>query len=500
MDKHRAPLYEKMAGHHLQRTASFHVPGHKSGHGLYGGAESFFAGVLAIDYTEITGLDDLHRPSGAIKEAQSLAAECFGAEETLFLIGGSTVGNLALITAICGPGDILIVQRNVHKSVLHGLLLAGAGAVFVSPRCDEQSGLVTGVRTEDIDQALQRYPEAKGVLLTNPNYYGMGIDLTPIAKLAHTHGKPLLIDEAHGAHYGLHPVLPSSALKCGADAVVQSTHKMLTAMTMGAMLHLQGDIVDRDAVKQRLAMLQSSSPSYPIMASLDLARREAAVNGLSRIEAALPDIVRLRERIGELECYDIVARRPETTAYETLDPFKLTIADCTGTLNGFMLQEELEQRGCIAEMADTEHVLLVLSLASTSQDYERLYEALADIANSRDLRNNAKERLGGIGSNKRDNRVWASGLSGSVSEPVLFTMTKRQGQAETVSLEDAEDRISAEMVIPYPPGIPHLYPGERITDACIAELRRLAKFGARFQGPADESLRYLRVYVDRPAD
>ncbi|MDF2662365.1 MAG: aminotransferase class I/II-fold pyridoxal phosphate-dependent enzyme, partial [Paenibacillus sp.] len=239
---------------------------------------------------------------------------------------------------------------------------------------------------------------------------------------------------------------------------------------------------------------------YPIMASLDLARREAAVNGTSRIEAALPDIARLHERIGELECYDIVAHRPGTTAYETLDPFKLTIADRTGTLNGFMLQEELEQRGCFAEMADSEHVLLVLSLASTSQDYERLYEALADIAISRNLHNKAEERLRGIGSHNRDNRVWASGLSGSVSEPVLFTMTIGQGQVEAVSLEEAEGRISAEMVIPYPPGIPLLYPGERITDACIAELRRLAKFGARFQGPADESVRYLRVYVDLPAD
>ncbi|WP_409343853.1 aminotransferase class I/II-fold pyridoxal phosphate-dependent enzyme [Paenibacillus sp. MBLB4367] len=496
MDKHRAPIYEKMIAHHFQSTASFHVPGHKNGRGVYPEANAFFAGVMGIDFTEISGLDDLHRPSGAIKDAQELAAACFGAEETLFLVGGSTVGNLALITALCGSDDILIVQRNVHKSVLHGLMLAGAKAVFVSPRWDEDSHLATGACPEDIRRAIEAYPEAKGVLLTNPNYYGMGIDLAPIAGLLRSHGIPLIVDEAHGAHFGLHPGVPVSALSCGADAVVQSTHKMLTAMTMGAMLHLQGELVNRAEVKQRLAMLQSSSPSYPIMASLDLARLDAAVNGRSKIGTGLERIARLRERILALGCYKLVDRKASTTAFETLDPFKLTVSERTGTLDGFMLQEELEKRGCFAELADAEHVLLVGSLASASEDYERLYEALADIAESRGLLFASESEIKGGKRTRRDGNVWGSEFTGNLSEPVSFRMSKQRGEAVAVPIERALGLISAEMIIPYPPGIPLLYPGERLTQACIEELERLAECGARFQGATDEKLKYVYILAE----
>ncbi|MDT2239610.1 hypothetical protein P7H22_03385 [Paenibacillus larvae] len=192
------------------------------------------------------------------------------------------------------------MQRNAHKSIIHGLMLAGVRAVFLIPQWDQESGIAAGVRLEDVSSALCTYPEAKGLLITNPNYFGMGQQLKPIADLMHAHGKPLLVDEAHGAHYGFHPELPPSALSSGADAVVQSTHKMLTAMTMGAMLHVQGSLIDRSEIKRQLTILQSSSPSYPILASLDLARRQMHIQGEADIQKGMDTVRFFRKRMEEL--------------------------------------------------------------------------------------------------------------------------------------------------------------------------------------------------------
>jgi arginine/lysine/ornithine decarboxylase len=210
------PLLDALLQHRRNRYTGFHVPGHRSGKGLLAEA-SIFREIMSIDLTELTGLDDLHQPEGAIRDAQLLAADCFGAEHTFFLVNGSTVGNLAAILSVCGAGETLIVQRNVHKSVIHGLMLAKAKAVFVAPQTDPESGLSGGVAASDIERALRVYPEAKGILITNPNYYGMGIDMRELTQLVHRYDKPLLVDEAHGAHYGFHENLPDSALACGAD-------------------------------------------------------------------------------------------------------------------------------------------------------------------------------------------------------------------------------------------------------------------------------------------
>lgn len=334
----KAPIVDALHAYADRRPTSFHVPGHKRGSAYIGTPVASWLGAVGLyDATELPGLDDLHAPNGPIREAQQLSAECFGAERTYFLVGGSTVGNLAMILAVCKPGDIVLMQRNAHKSAIHALMLAQAGAVFLGPEQDEPTGLYTAPAAEQIDEQLRRFPDAKAVFITNPNYYGMSIDLEPIAEAAHRHGKPLLVDEAHGAHFGLHPLVPKSALQCGADAVVQSTHKMLPAMTMGSMLHLQGGRIDRDAVEKRLRMLQSSSPSYPILASLDWARSVVDGAGADRlyresIEAA--EAVRgylsrteLGSRFGSVE-------RTESSAYLQLDPFKFTLYDKERRLSG----------------------------------------------------------------------------------------------------------------------------------------------------------------------
>lgn len=481
----RMPLLERLLEYGERGQASFHVPGHKSGKGLPPGA-GIFRQLLSIDLTEITGLDDLHHPEGVIREAQQLAAACFGAEETCFLVNGSTVGNLAAILSLCASDDVIIVQRNAHKSVLHGLMLAGAKAVFVTPRYDTKSGLAAGVGAEVLETALARHPEAKGVLLTNPNYYGMGGDLRRLARLTHRYGKPLVVDEAHGAHYGFHTDLPESALAAGADLVVQSTHKMLSAMTMGAMLHMQGDRIDRGQVKQRLAMLQSSSPSYPIMASLDASRVLLQAEGKVWLDRGLRAVSRFERALGRSPWFQTIAGAP-SQAYETKDPFKVAVCDATGTLSGFGLRDELERRGIMTEMADPRHVLLVFSLASDEHDADKLVQAMEQIADAFAL---PKKNIGAAFS------YGDGGLPdrGSISEPVSFRLNPRTATA-SIALSDAVGQRAGEMVIPYPPGIPVLYEGEIITEEVIRYIRHLAAEGARFQGISDPGLQTMRICI-----
>lgn len=480
----RAPLFDALVAHHLRHAVSFHVPGHKSGRGLDEEAKLFFESMMTIDYTEITGLDDLHHAEGIIREAQILAADCFGAEETCFLVGGSTAGNLAMITAVCRPGELLLVQRNVHKSVINGLKLAGAKAVFLPPYIEPISGLACGVNIEDVEQALSEYPEAKGLLLTNPNYYGIGINLQPIAELLHKYDKLLLVDEAHGAHYGFHPSLPLTALSSGADAVVQSTHKMLTAMTMGAMLHLQGKRINRKLVKERLSMLQSSSPSYPLLASLDLARRLVHTRGFAYVDQGLQAVNEFKRRLDQLNTFRYISQPSNDQIFLTQDPFKISIYDYSGALTGPELQAALEERGCYIEMADSKHVLIVMTPASNINDVDRLIASLQQISTI------IKEKAST--SRVQDHRF--APTFHHISVPISFDLSSSTSAETTIALHEAAGRCSAEMVIPYPPGIPVLYPGELITNATVLYLQELVNLGIRIQGTALGQSGMLKVY------
>ncbi|MDF2926264.1 MAG: lysine decarboxylase-like protein [Paenibacillaceae bacterium] len=480
MDQMKAPVYEALQARRLKGESSFHVPGHKFGHGLGEAGCEHYRRIMELDYTEIDGLDDLHHPVGIIEEAQNLASACFGSEESMFLVGGSTVGNLAMLMTVCSRGDLILVQRNAHKSVIHGLMLAGARVVFLSPVIHEQSGIAGCVAWRTLAAALAQYPEAKGVFLTNPNYYGMGRDLGPHAELVHRYGIPLLVDEAHGAHLGFHPDLPPSALSRGADAVVQSTHKMLTAMTMGAMLHVQGTRIDRRRLKERLAMLQSSSPSYPLMASLDLARRRIATEGERLLAEVLEHLRTFQADYSERASgnpLQFVPPSPPSPAFDYMDPFKLIVYDATGRLSGFRLLEELADEGVVAEMADDRHTVLACSLATSRQDLARLNQAM--------LRMEAGPR----GDYCPTGPAMLQGYAPpeEIGVPILMGLDESEERERiAVPLYESVGRICAQSVIPYPPGIPLLFPGEQIRLSVIEYIDKLMKTGARFQGALQE--------------
>lgn len=456
----QAPLYEALLRHMKQRPGNFHVPGHKQGRVFDGEGIHLYESILAVDLTELSPLDDLHDPSGVIAEAQALAAEAFGADETFFLVGGSTAGNLAAILSCCRPGDVLLVQRSSHQSVFHACMLAGVRPVYLGTRMDEKSGLEQGIDPVTLEKALEQFPEAKGVVVTSPSYYGVVQPIKQFADLCHRHDIPLIVDEAHGAHFGFHPELPPPAIHSGADLAVQSTHKMLPAMTMASMLHVRGNRISRRKLARWLRILQSSSPSYPLMASLDLARRLAATEGRQRLENVLSGLADIRERIAAFR------RLSEAIGPLPQDPLKLSLQSGTGT-SGFRMAEWLESRGCYPEMADHRRVLFTFSLAKPGTEEERLIRLLNEL-------DKHLERLPAARPLPYPEfESWQAG------EDLTRWM---ETSGTVVPLEEAVGRIAADMVLPYPPGIPLILPGERWTEDRATFLRQVVEAGGKVRG------------------
>jgi len=472
----RAPLFEALQRHIARDPLSFHVPGHRGGERFDEEGSKFFASLLPIDLTELSGLDDLHQPQGAIAEAQQLAAEVFGAEETFFLVGGSTAGNLAMVLAACRPGDKLLVSRDAHRSVFHACMLAGAKVVPLMPKVHPAFAVPCGVDLATVRQGLARHPDARAVLLTNPNYYGMGRNLAAIAEAVHAHGIPLLVDEAHGAHFAFHPSLPPTALSAGADGVVQSAHKTLPALTMGAFLHLQGARLSRWKVRQALAMVQTSSPSYPVLASLDLARRWMVSQGSERLGRLLDAASRLQERLRRRGW-----RFPEANSpfYDWTDPLRLLLHH--PDRSGYQVAERLEAEAVFPELADPLQVVCVVTAANREEDLERLADVLASI-----------DRRPAHGKAGTAAAELAARWQEVYGENELDLSGWMHREREQVRWTAAGGRRSAGMVVPYPPGIPLLLPGEEIRDCHLALLDIYQKLGAHVQGLLSGELSVIR--------
>ena len=276
----RMPILETLQALARQPDAAFYAPGHKRGQGIYQPLADFLgSSVFRADLPELPQLDNLLAPEGVIEEAQALAAETFGASRTWFLVNGSTCGIIAAILATCAAGDKIVLPRNSHQSAIAGLILSGAIPVFIYPEYDPKLDLTYSVTPEAVEAALKQHADAKAVMVVYPTYEGVCSDLAAIAQVTHQFNMPLLVDEAHGAHFAFHPHLPPSALATGADLTVQSTHKVLGAMTQASMLHIQGNRVDPQRITKALSLVQSTSPSYLLLASLDAARQQMALQG-----------------------------------------------------------------------------------------------------------------------------------------------------------------------------------------------------------------------------
>lgn len=459
MTQLRTPLYDALKKHYQRRPISLHVPGHKNG--LLIQSNLFFQHVTDIDVTELTNLDDLHSSSGVILEAETLLAELYEVEKSFFLVNGSTVGNLAMILGTIQPGETVFIQRNCHKSILNGVQLAKANPILLGPTYNAEWGVAEGVPLETVKEAFQQYPQCKAIILTYPNYYGMVNDLQGICKFAHSHGIPVLVDEAHGAHFIGGDYFPPSAVRLGADVIVQSAHKTLPAMTMGSFLHVNSKIISHKIIEHYLKILQSSSPSYPIMASLDIARSYLATYTKEDQLHLMYIIEDFKRKLNQIDGIKVLEYRNGLG-----DPLKVTIQS-TNQATGYELQQLFEEEDIFSELADPYNVLFVLPLLKNGMEYpfERILNGIRKAVGK-----SLKE-----GKSKRTNYFQKERIS------TLQTCHRTQKE-RTIPLSEAAGYLCAETIIPYPPGVPLLLRGERITDEDLKGLRFLLETGARFQG------------------
>jgi arginine decarboxylase len=479
MDQNKTPLLSTLKSAGNRNHSPFYTPGHKRGRGAPEGLlQVWERSVFRMDLPELPELDDLFAPEGVIREAQDLAAIAFGANQTWFLTNGSSCGVMAAILAVCEPNDHIIVPRNCHRSVISGLVLSGAMPIFVESELGP--AFVYGLAPERIAEALRQYPQAKAVLVTSPTYEGVCVDLEAIATLTHVHNIPLLVDEAHGPHFCFHPDLPPSALSAGADLAVQSTHKVLGALTQAAMLHTQGDRISAQRISQALQYLQSSSPSYLLLASLDAARQQMALHGTKTLEYLMNRVNITRQQIEQINGLSLLSPQCPTAGFANLDITRLTVGVSHLGLDGLQLDAHLHKNLAVtAELPTPSHLTFVPSLGTTQTDLDQLVQALRQVAL-------------GVQEQPQPNAA-PSWSRAAICVPQLSPRSVSFAAQETVPWAQAIDRMSAELICPYPPGIPVLYPGGIITAADLEYLRQIQAAGGHITGCTDPDLKTLRV-------
>lgn len=468
------PLVKALIEYAGQNIVRFHMPGHK-GTNIF--PRDFLDNLIALDITEIPGMDNLYLPSGVIAQAQMLAAKAFGADHTFFLVNGSTAGVLAMIMAACRPGDKLIIPRNSHRSVWSAIIIADVNPVYIQPRYDKENYLATQISAQDVERALDENPDAVGVVVVHPTYYGLCSHLEQIEKIVHERGKLLLVDEAHGAHFIFHSDLPPSAGELGADMWVQSAHKTLPALTQAAYLHVKGDRVDLRRVAQIIAMLQTSSPSYLIMASLDWARFFMESEGKPLIERLIHEVQAvkswLRNHVGFLTIDDY--EKGEEIA--ALDPTRLVLDVREFGITGYQAERILREAGIQVEMSDMYRVVLICSVADDKRVFDILIKALDNLA----------KRLPDCKVGKKTSCDNMS-ISQEIPRQMLSPREAFYSIIERVPLEKSMGRICAGIVGAYPPGIPYFCPGELIDKGGVEELLYIQRCGGVLFGVEKEGL------------
>ena len=458
----------------------FHMPGHK---------RVFCPETLKkpymVDITEIDGFDDLHHAEGILLEAQGRAASLYGALETRYLVNGSTSGILAAVSAGTSRGGEILMARNCHKAAYHAAYLRGLKTHYVFPKTDRVMGLNGGISPADVRKMLENYPGIEAVLITSPTYDGVVSDVKEIAETAHAFQVPLIVDEAHGAHFPFSDDFPKSALDCGADVVIHSLHKTLPSLTQTALLHRNSERVRPDKLKRFLGIYQSSSPSYLFMAGMDACVRLIREEGRERFGEYVKRLKVCRERLKALKNLHLVSKDEILglgSVYD-LDESKLVISAAGTAVDGAGLYRILLERYHLQmEMAASRYVIALTSVMDTEEGFSRLERALLDI--DKDLGNAGSGRTGLSFEDMRKD------MSGEVCTAIAEAV---EGVQEEIDLADSEGRISSEYAYLYPPGIPFLVPGERISSHVLRQLCIWKEQGLDIQGLNDYTLKKIHV-------
>jgi arginine decarboxylase len=479
------PLFDALLKHRNRHPIQFHIPGHKKGQGMDPAFREFVGdNVLSIDLINIAPLDDLHSPKAAIKEAQELAAQAFSADYTFFSVQGTSGAIMAMIMSVVGPGDKILVPRNVHKSTMSAIILSGAIPIFIYPEVDEEYGITHGISAESVEKAIETYPDAKAVLVINPTYFGFAADLKRIVDIAHTSNIPVIVDEAHGIHLKFHDELPISAMEAGADMAATSVHKLGGSLTQSSVLNVREGLVSVSRVQSVLSMLQTTSTSYPLLASLDCARRQLAVHGYDLIDQAIRLAKEARKRINKIPHLKVAGREKlHSSATFDMDQTKLLISVKDLGITGHQAEEWLRQNANIeVELSDLYNILCLVTLGDTKKEINLLINALQRMSQTFDSEACVKE------------------TEVNVPDIPALAMTPRDAfysSTEVIPFKDSAGYICAEFIMVYPPGIPIFIPGEVITEENIKYIQMNIEAGLPVQGPEDASLQTIRVIKER---
>ncbi|MGA2319982.1 MAG: DegT/DnrJ/EryC1/StrS family aminotransferase [Solirubrobacteraceae bacterium] len=484
-----APYLDALVAYAARRPARLHVPGHKGGPAADPGLlEAIGERALSLDIPALTYGIDVGVDPTPFEEAQELAAEAWGAKRAWFLINGASQGNIAAGLALAHHGGEVVLQRNAHSSTIDALILSGLRPTFATPELDSELGIAHCLAEQTLDRALADTPGAVGAWVVSPTYFGAVADITRLAAVAHDHGVPLIVDEAWGAHLAFHEELPEHALAAGADLVISSTHKIVGSLTQSAMLHLgaaAGALIDEDAVDRAVTLTESTSPSSLLTASLDAARRQAAVHGRELLTETMKVLSQARGQIRAIDGLEVLdermAGRAGVFAY---DPLRLAV-DVRGiAASGYELAPLLREIGDInLELYGQNVLVAVFGMGERSHaEAPRLVSALRT----------AVERVG----------LDPGGTLTSFAPPPPWgelAMTPREaylGAQEVVPAAEAAGRIVAESLATYPPGIPNVLPGERLTSETLTYVQQMLELGGSVRGASDRQLRTVRVVLE----
>jgi arginine/lysine/ornithine decarboxylase len=491
LDQNRTPYFDVLLDYVDSGVAPFHTPGHQQGHGMDRAFREFVGdNVLAIDLTQIRGLDDLLQPEESLVEAQALAAEAYGADHSFFLINGSTSGNQCMMMAALNPGEQIAIPRNSHKSALGGLIMSGAVPVYMAPEVNESLHMDHTVTPQTVEATLQANPSVKAVYVVSPTYYGVQADLPAIAKISHARGVPLIVDEAWGPHFHFHPSLPKDALASGADMCINSTHKMLGSMSQTAMLHVKGKRIALDRLKAVYKLFLSTSPNLVLIASLDVARRQMATQGEALLTRTIEIATNARKRLNEIPgIYCFGQELIDGKGVYQFDPTKITVTVKDIGYTGYEAEEILRRRYNVqCELADLFNCLALFTIGTTQEAADKFVEAVAELAR--------EDRPVDIfsPSGVLERRIKTGTYHLPKMPPVRLSPREAfLSPTEFVQFKQSAGRICAEVITPYPPGIPVISPGEEITKEIIDYLQLEKRAGVRMQGPYDDDLRRIRV-------
>lgn len=488
-NQERMPFVEALESYKEQHFVPFHTPGHKIGVEAPQRLKDWMGPALPYDLGVMYALDDLHEPEGELKEAQDLTAELYGADHCWFSINGTTALIEAMIMGVVGPDETIIIPREAHRSVISGLVLSGAKPVYMDCQFDEQWGIPLGASLEDAVRTMEEHPEAKAILLVYPNYYGVGVDIVNIVKEAHKRGMVVLVDEAHGPHLPFSENLPVEAIAAGADLVAQSTHKSVGSLTQTSWLLGQGERINKRRVTQMHQMLQSTSPNYIFLASLDMARHQLATSGKELVSRTVELSLYLRNELHKISGITTMEYTDIQDRVTNYDVTKVLIDAKELGLTGVEFERMLRAYSIEVELVQANHVLVLITIGDTKESVDALIKAVQAVSD--DVLCEASRDTG-----TNDKAVQSLSKDSALLPLPQVRVTPRNAMyahREQVPLSEALHRIAGETIAYYPPGIPCVAVGEVISESVLQYIENRKALGYVPNGADDMTLETIWV-------